>query len=78
MGNIHLMIVAFNIAIKYYSRSPDGKSRSLVLLLLSLLVCDIERIIEGNAICFASPTKTQRLHLVELSVWFPFDFTAHK
>lgn len=49
MENIHLIIGALNTAIKYYFSIPDGNSRSLVLLLLSLLVCDIERIIEGKA-----------------------------
>lgn len=50
MENIHLIIVALNTAIKYYFSIPRWNSRSLVLLLSSLLVCDIERIIEGKAI----------------------------
>lgn len=50
MENIHLIIVALNTAIKYYFSIPDWNSRSVVLLLLSLLVCDIERIIEGRAV----------------------------
>lgn len=50
MENIHLIIVALNTALKYYFSIPDWNSRSLVLLLLSLFVCDIEKIIEGKAI----------------------------
>lgn len=50
MENIHLIIVALNTAIKYYFSIPGWNSRSLALLLLSLLACDIERIIEGKAV----------------------------
>lgn len=50
MENIPLIIVALNNAIKYYFSIPGCDSRSLVVLLLSLLVGDIERIIEGKAV----------------------------
>lgn len=65
MRNIHLIIiVALDIAAKYYSSIPEGKSRSLMLLLLSLLVCDIESIIEGKSIQSVRFMKRDRINFV--------------
>lgn len=64
MGNILLIIVALNIAIKYYSKNPDGESRSLVLLLLSLLRYDIESVMEGTTTWSAGLLGRQSFNVV--------------
>ena len=50
MENIHLIIVALNTALKCYFSIPVWNSRSLVMLLLSLLLCAIEKLIVGKGI----------------------------
>lgn len=70
---LHLILLS-NIILK----SPDGKSRSPILLLLSLLVCDIETIMEGNAMWSAGLTKkakntfSELLRVEEIGLLFGF------